>query len=130
MRLALRVAVVAALSATWLGQAVAADGPHEDPTEERACVVLGRVHYDGQPGGHVVGQPSLAPSQDAIALIEQRGERYELVVAFRGAEPARWPVSKDSARYGIFWVGAHSLVLGPSALRPRIRVTWAIEQAD
>ncbi len=91
--------------------------------------ILRRVGYRAPQGAHPVGKLYPDKTGDQVAFFEQRGDTVQLVVAIKGGAAARWPVSPDTARLQVIWVGPSELVLGTDTLAPKVRVKWYVARA-
>jgi hypothetical protein len=124
MRMALASAVLLSLAA--LPPRSGAEGEEQTPGASETAGNPVPPAPRLTPGAHLIGKSVAGPSGNEVAHLEQQGAQVSLVVTVRGAAPARWMLPAGAARYRIFWTGPAHLVLGPSALEPRISVRWEL----
>jgi hypothetical protein len=86
----------------------------------------GRVAYRAGPGAAILGPPQVGPDGETLALVERDRAGYAIVVVVPGGEPLRFAVTRPAPGEGVYFIAEHELVLGPSLLEPRIRVTWQV----
>jgi hypothetical protein len=128
----LKAGVVAFAFVSALAPAARVDAaPREksDSSPEEADDPVRRVGYRPPDGARRLGKPSPSQAGDQVAFFEERGEAVQLVVAVKGGSAARWPVSAETARLSIYWIGPSEIILGTDQLAPRMRVKWYVARA-
>ena len=86
----------------------------------------GKVVYRLPRGASLLGDPVPSPEGDATAFVERKSAALALVVCIKDAEPARWELPPEARSYHIFWTEKRRVVLGPSAMQPRVAVSWHV----
>src|SRR5688572_4434974 len=115
MAIWLKAGVVAGALVSALAPPNAADAtPREKTasTPEETDDPVRRVGYRAPEGARRIGRAYPSQAGDQVAFFEERGEIVQLVVAVKGGATARWPVSADTARLSVYWVGPSEIILG------------------
>src|SRR5256885_872391 len=107
----------------------------EDPIAEgfRRQRPLGRMgvldeHDQATLTVSLLEQSGRSPTGDAAALLEERDGQCSLVVLIKDAHPTKWTLPPEALRYRIFWTSAHRVVLGETAVAPKLVVSWHVEE--
>ena len=125
------------LQAALLGLAVGAapsagaapkGNPPSSP-EASDAETLRRVGYHAPDGSRRVGRVYPSPDGEQVAFFEQQSDDVQLVVAVKGGVSARWPVTQETAKLQVYWVGPTEVVLGTDVLAPKARVRWYVARA-
>jgi hypothetical protein len=80
-------------------------------------------------GSRRVGRVYPSPDGEQVAFFEQQSDDVQLVVAVKGGVSARWPVTQETAKLQVYWVGPTEVVLGTDVLAPKARVRWYVARA-
>jgi hypothetical protein len=121
------IAIVSAVAWPSVGEASPREKNASSPEELEDPAR--RVGYVAPEGARRLGRAYPSQSGDQVAFFEERGDAVQLVVAVKGGATARWPVSPDTARLSVYWVGPSEIILGTDVLAPKMRVKWYVARA-
>src|SRR5687767_14446185 len=108
MAIWLRAGVVAVALVSALAPAFELDAAPREKNDSSSGELddpVRRVGYRPPEGARQLGKAFPSQAGDQVAFFEERGDAVQLVVAVKGGSAARWPVSPETARLSIFWVG-------------------------
>jgi hypothetical protein len=118
------LSVAGLVTCVGIGMGIAANAKGDSGERVEVVRLDGKVVYRLPRGAALVGEPVPSPNGDATAFLERKDSIITLVVCIKDADPARWDLPPEARDYHIFWTEKQRVVLGPSASRPKLAVSW------